>query len=155
MDDMQPSRTRQLLQQALQRLVESLSPTDRAAAPSTDVPELRMKNCVLKRNGSRSFSESLYGELLLELPMHRRRLFHAHDIGDMESLRKAIHQLLGAVVYCDIPELEGALRALRQAIKAGEPHTIDVCHDRAISVLDSILYDSGLHGLSLAGHGGE
>ena len=154
MDDMQPSRTRQLLQQALQRLVETLSPVDRTAAPSTAMPELPVKDCVLQRNGSRSFSDSLYGELLLELPMHRRRLFQAHNIGDMESLRKAIHQLLGAVVYCDTPELEESLRALRQAIKTGESHAIDACHDRAINVLDSILCHSGLHGQSSAGHDG-
>ena len=50
------------------------------------------------------------------------------------------------MVYCDAAELEEALRELRLAIKAGKQHSIDVCHDRAINMLDSTLRYSGVHG---------
>ena len=146
MDDKQFSRARQRLQQSLQRLVGTLSPLGRTAAPAAAETERSGDNAAPKHHGKRCFADSLYGELLLELPMHRRRLFHAHQTGDTESLRKSAHQLLGAVVYCDAPELEQALRELRLAIKTGEQHSIDIYHDRAISEIDSTLRYSGLHG---------
>ena len=154
MDDRQSSRTRQMLQQTLQRLVAALSPVVRATPPAAAAAELPGDGDVRKRLGKQSFSDSLYAELLLELPMHRRRLFHTHLTGDMESLRKATHQLLGAVVYCDAAELEEALRELKLALKSGEQHSIDVCHERAINVLDSTLRYSGVRGQSPAGHTG-
>lgn len=146
MNDKRSSRPRQKFEQVLQRLAGTLSPVVSTAPPVPAVPELPGDDDAPKHRGKQSFSDSLFGELLLELPMHRRRLFHAHQIGDTESLRKATHHLLGAVVYCDAPELEEALRELRLAIKTGEPHTIDVYHDRAINVLDSTLRYSGLRG---------
>jgi HPt (histidine-containing phosphotransfer) domain-containing protein len=154
MDDRQSSRTRQILQQTLQRLVAALSPVVRATPPAAAVTELPGDGDVRKRLGKQSFSDSLYAELLLELPMHRQRLFQAHLTGDMESLRRATHQLLGAVVYCDAAELEEALRELRLALKTGEQHGIDVCHEHAINVLDSTLRYSSVRGQSAAGHTG-
>ena len=50
-----------------------------------------------------------------------------------------MHKLLGAVVYCNAPELEEALRELRLALKTEDQHTIDVYHERAINALDSTL----------------
>jgi hypothetical protein len=61
----------------------------------------------------------------------------------MDTLRKAVHQLLGAVAYCDAPELEEALRELRLAIKAGRQGAIKVYHEQLINVIDSTLRSSG------------
>ena len=154
MDNRRPGLTRQTLEQLLQRLVGILSSAVRETPAATTVPLLPTDNDRLMPRGKQSFSDSLFYELLLELPMHRQRLFHAHETGDTESLRKATHQLLGAVVYCDAPELEAALRELRLAIKTGKQHSIDVCHERAINVLDSTLRYSGVRGQSPAGHTG-
>ena len=146
MDDKQFSRTRQRLQQSLQRLVGTLSPLVRTAPPAAAETEQPGDTAALKLHGKRCCADSLYVELLLELPMHRQRLFHAHRTGDTESLRKAAHQLLGAVVYCDAPGLEQALREVQLAIKTGDQHSIEIHHDRAISEIDSTLRHSGLHG---------
>jgi|GEM_PF-1725615 len=100
----------------------------------------------LLKGRKHSFSGELFAELLLELPMHRDRLACAAASRDVDALRNAVHQLLGAVAYCDAPELEAALRELRVAIKSGEQDVIDSCHERAINVIDLTLMYSGYRG---------
>jgi hypothetical protein len=106
------------------------------------VPELPEDDLVLKRR-EQSFSRELFAELLVELPAHRRRIANTSDV---HTLRGCVHQLLGAVTYCDAPELEQALRELRLALKTGNQDTIGVYHDRAINVIDSTLRYSGYRG---------
>jgi hypothetical protein len=139
MNDKRTNRTGHRLERVLQRLAGTLSAVVKTTSPAPAAPLPAGADGILKTHQKQSFSDSLFAELLLELPMHRRRLSHAHETGDTESLGKATHQLLGAVVYCEAPELEMALRELRQATRTGEQHTIDACHVRAINVLDSTL----------------
>jgi len=89
-----------------------------------------------------SFSDEIFAELLTELPVHRRQILHAWEAGDLDTLGSSVHKLLGAVVYCDAPELEEALRELQQALKAEDQHTIDVCHEQALEAIDSTLRNS-------------
>jgi HPt (histidine-containing phosphotransfer) domain-containing protein len=116
-----------------------------AARPRTNRcnPSQRPQDDPPNRIHRQSFSSELFAELLLELPVHRQRLSGAAENGDMDTLRKAVHQLLGAVAYCDAPELEEALRELRLAIKAGRQGAIKVYHEQLINVIDSTLRSSG------------
>ena len=128
---------------------------DRApvARPPTSVRDAAPLPLDGKRSKERkqSFSGELFAELLLELPMHRDRLARAGEDSDFDTLGNAIHQLLGAVAYCDAPELEDVLRELRLAIKTGERHAIDRCLERVINVIDSTLRYSGYPGDGASG----
>lgn len=126
----------------LQFFRRALTPVKRPLTSVHEVPEIPQDDHTIKKRSS-SFSGEVFAELLIELPMHRRCIAAAHETGDMDALRNAVHQLLGAVAYCDAPELEEALRELQQALKTGEQHNIDICHERAINVLDSTLVYSG------------
>ena len=111
--------------------------TNRCKAPQQpgDDPPIKIRR--------QSFSSELFAELLLELPMHRQRLSGAAANDDMDTLGKAVHQLLGAVAYCDAPELEEALRVLRVAIKSGKQGAIKIYHEQVINVIDNTLRYSG------------
>ena len=86
-----------------------------------------------------SFSDEIFAELLTELPVHRHQISGAWEAGDLDTLRAAIHKLLGAVSYCDAPELEEVLCELQRALKADDQHTISVYHERVLNVIDSTL----------------
>ncbi|MGB5180412.1 MAG: Hpt domain-containing protein [Gammaproteobacteria bacterium] len=125
--------------------MRTLTPPDRRHSSAREAPPLPEDDRPFK-GGRQSFSSGLFAELLIELPMHRHRLARAHECGDMDTLGNAVHQLLGAVAYCDAPELEEALRELRRAIKTGEQQSVDIYQQRAINVLDSTLRYSGYRG---------
>jgi HPt (histidine-containing phosphotransfer) domain-containing protein len=143
--DHRSGRCRQAMDAVLQFFLRALTPVNRPLAAVPEVPPLPEDDQLLKGR-KQSFSGEMFAELLLELPMHRRRLTQACESGDIDTLGNAVHQLLGAVAYCDAPELEEALRELRLAIKTGEQHTIKVYHERAINVIDSTLRYSGYRG---------
>jgi len=86
-----------------------------------------------------SFSDEIFAELLTELPVHRHQISGAWEAGDLNTLRGIIHKLLGAVSYCDAPELEEVLRELQRVLKTEDQHTINVCHERALNVIDNTL----------------
>jgi HPt (histidine-containing phosphotransfer) domain-containing protein len=89
------------------------------------------------------FSGEMFVQLLLELPAHRRDIAESWHAGDLQRLRSCVHQLLGAVVYCEAPELEDPLRELRQALQAGDAASIALQHTRTLEVIDTILSRSG------------
>jgi HPt (histidine-containing phosphotransfer) domain-containing protein len=140
-----PGRCKRAMDAVLQFFLRALTPVDRPLTSVREAPPLPEDDQLLKGR-KQSFSGEMFAELLIELPMHRRRLILARESGDIDTLGSALHQLLGAVAYCDAPELEEALRELRLAIKTGEQHTIEVYHERAINVLDSTLRYSGYRG---------
>jgi HPt (histidine-containing phosphotransfer) domain-containing protein len=131
----------------LQFFMRTLTPVDRPLTVVNEVPPLPQDDRLMQGR-KQPFSSELFAELLIELPMHRRRLARAHEHGDIDALGSAVHQLLGAVAYCDAPEFEEALSELRLAIKTGEQYTIDAYQERAINVLDSTLRYSGYRGHS-------
>ncbi|MDH3887642.1 MAG: Hpt domain-containing protein [Gammaproteobacteria bacterium] len=90
-----------------------------------------------------SFSSELFAELLIELPEFQQKISQAYQAGDLQGLRNDVHQLLGAIVYCDAPELEGALRALHQALATTSTESIDSCYIRAFNTVNSTLTYSG------------
>jgi hypothetical protein len=134
----------------LQFCLRYLTPADRPPSSIHKAPPVRL-NEPSQTMRRQTFSTALFAELLLELPTHRNRLVHTWECADIDALGNAIHQLLGAVAYCDAPELEEALRELRLAIKTAEPETIDSCHVRAISAIDTILHNSGYQGRGTSG----
>jgi hypothetical protein len=135
-------RFKQALEAVSRFFKRALTPVNRPLAAVREAPPLPEDDRLMKGR-RQSFSGELFAELLIELPMHRRRLAHACESGNIDTLGKAVHQLLGAVVYCDAPELEEALRELRLAIKTGEQHTIGIYQERAINAIDSTLRVSG------------
>ncbi len=136
---------KRIAESVLQFLMRTLTPVDKPHTPACEAPPLAEDERRPERR-KQVFSGELFAELLTELPMHRRRLARTHEGGDIDALGNAVHQLLGAVAYCDTPELEEALRELRLAIKTREQHSIDVYQQRAINVLDSTLRYSGYRG---------
>ena len=125
-----------------QFFMRALTPVNRPLTPVHEAPPLPEDDRLMKGR-KQSFSSELFAELLIELPVHRRQIVRAGEAGELETLRSVVHKLLGAVAYCDAPELEEALRELRLAIKTGEQQTIDVYQERAINVIDSTLRYSG------------
>jgi HPt (histidine-containing phosphotransfer) domain-containing protein len=93
-----------------------------------------------------SFSSALFAELLTELPEFQQKISQAYEAGDLQGLSNDIHQLLGAIVYCDAPELEGALRALYQALTTANTDSIDACYIRAFNTINSTLTYTGFAG---------
>ena len=89
------------------------------------------------------FSGEMFAQLLLELPRHRRTLYMAHTTGDHAQLRACVHQVLGAVVYCNEPGLEQALRTLQHTLKYGDTHAIDSNLRGVIDTIDATLAGSG------------
>ena len=72
---------------------------------------------------SGKLASELFARLLLELPEHRRDLQSAYRDGNNERLDRSAHKLLGAVVYCELPELATALRELKQTTGSGDDRT--------------------------------
>ena len=92
---------------------------------------------------SARLASELFARLLLELPAHRRELHSAVRIGDQERLGRAAHKLLGAVVYCDLPELAEALRELKRITEAGDARRAGPALERALGLIDELLARSG------------
>ena len=113
---------------------DSMTPADLPELPEDDLQLAAM---------DRRFSRELFARLLTELPKHRQAMAGAHADGDDRRLRECVHQLLGAVAYCDAPELETGLRELRLALRTGERETIQLYYERAINVIDGELRMSG------------
>jgi HPt (histidine-containing phosphotransfer) domain-containing protein len=128
-----------------QFFTRALTPVDNPLTAAPEVPELP-KDSQVPRGRRHSFSGEIFAELLTELPVHRRQISRAWEAGDLDTLRSTVHKLLGAVSYCDAPELEDALRELRLALKTEEQHTIEIYHERAINVINSTLRYSGYRG---------
>ena len=129
----------------LQFFMRALTPVNNPLTVAPEVPELP-EDTLAPKGRRQSFSGEIFAELLGELPVHRRQILRSWEAGDIDTLRSTVHKLLGAVAYCDAPELEEALRELRLALKTGNQHTIDVYHQRAINVIDSTLRYSGYQG---------
>jgi len=88
----------------------------------------------------------LFARLLLELPEHRRDLQSAYRDGSHEQLERSAHKLLGAVVYCELPELASALRELKQAAGAGNAGLTGPAFGKTIRLIDDLLASSGYRG---------
>lgn len=123
-------------QQLLQQRSHPPEQTDSSSTPQQDIAATRPRQ---------SFSSELFAELLIELPEHQGEFLQAYQSGDLQSLKNHAHRLLGAVVYCDAPELEAALRALQQAL-ATNPDSIDLCYTRLINTINNTLSCSGYSG---------
>lgn len=90
------------------------------------------------------FSSELFASLLLELPEHRQALLDAHAGQDIDKLGRCVHKLLGAVVYCDLPELTGALRQLQQVIRSGDVDALTPACNASVQAIEALLAKSGL-----------
>jgi HPt (histidine-containing phosphotransfer) domain-containing protein len=88
----------------------------------------------------------LFARLLLELPEHRRDLQSAYRDGNNDQLARATHKLLGAVVYCDLPELAATLRELKQTTNSVDAGQTAAPFARTIRLIDDLLSCSGYSG---------
>jgi HPt (histidine-containing phosphotransfer) domain-containing protein len=92
---------------------------------------------------STRLASELFARLLLELPAHRRELHSALRTGDQERLARAAHKLLGAVVYCNLPELAEALRELKRMTESGDATRTGPALDKVLRQIDELLACSG------------
>jgi HPt (histidine-containing phosphotransfer) domain-containing protein len=95
---------------------------------------------------SGKLASELFARLLLELPDHRRDLQSAYRDGNGEQMERASHKLLGAVVYCDLPELAAALRELKQTTASGDAAQTGPAFGKVIRLIDELLDCSGYSG---------
>jgi HPt (histidine-containing phosphotransfer) domain-containing protein len=93
---------------------------------------------------SAHFSSELFASLLLELSEHRQALLDAQASQDIDALGRCAHKLLGAVVYCDLPELTGALGKLQEVIRSGEINAITPACNASVQAIEVLLAKSGL-----------
>jgi hypothetical protein len=89
----------------------------------------------------------VFARLLLELPEHRRDLQSAYQDGNSEQLARAAHKLLGAVVYCELPELADALRELKRLIVSADAGQTEPAYLETIRLIDELLACSGYRGM--------
>jgi HPt (histidine-containing phosphotransfer) domain-containing protein len=120
-------------------------PASAAAPAPRELPELPEDDLELDER-LRSFPDEMFAHLLIELPGHRSDIAAAYQAGDLDRLRRSVHQLLGGAVYCNAPELTTGLRELRLALKTGDPDTIRIYYLRALDVIDATLRYSGYRG---------
>jgi HPt (histidine-containing phosphotransfer) domain-containing protein len=95
---------------------------------------------------SGKLASELFARLLLELPDHRRDLQSAYRDGNGEQMERTAHKLLGAVVYCDLPELAAALRELKQTNASRDAGQAGPAYGKAIRLIDELLACSGYRG---------
>jgi HPt (histidine-containing phosphotransfer) domain-containing protein len=95
---------------------------------------------------SEKLASELFARLLLELPEHRRDLQSAYQDGNSEHLERSAHKLLGAVVYCELPDLAAALRELKQTTVAGDAAQAEPAFGKVMRLIDDLLACSGYHG---------
>ena len=95
---------------------------------------------------SDKLGSELFARLLLELPEHRRDLQSAYQDGDREQLARAAHKLLGAVVYCELPELADALRELKGMTGSPDAGRTEPAYLETIRLIDDLLACSGYRG---------
>ena len=132
-------------QQLLQQFMQTPAQPDRPTTDTGRMPELSTDAAAPGRI-RQSFANEMFAELLIELPDHQEKFSQARRTGDRQGLRDHVHRLLGAVAYCDAPELEAALRSLHRAIMTEDPDSIDSCYTRAFSTINSTLTYSGYYG---------
>jgi HPt (histidine-containing phosphotransfer) domain-containing protein len=95
---------------------------------------------------SDKLASELFARLLLELPEHRRDLQSAYQDGNSEHLERSAHKLLGAVVYCELPELAAALRELKRTTVAGDAAQAEPAFGKVMRLIDDLLACSGYSG---------
>ena len=94
---------------------------------------------------SERLASELFARLLLELPEHRHDLQSAYRDGRNKQLERSAHKLLGAVVYCELPELASALRELKQTINSGDDELTVPAFGKTLRLIDDLLASSGYH----------
>jgi HPt (histidine-containing phosphotransfer) domain-containing protein len=107
------------------------------SAPAVTDADLRVQSL-----GQR-FSGELQSRLLKELPGYRQEIACAHERGDSAAMRKVVHRLLGAAVYCDLGTLEDDLRDLQLALKTQDRFTIETAYARLAATLDALAIRPG------------
>ena len=144
-----PQRLSSLLastaRQLLQLCRDAPKPADRRSPHTGSMPGIP-DDALARDKRRQAFSGEMFAELLIELPDFQKKISQAYQTGDRHSLRSHLHQLLGAVAYCDAPKLETALRKLHQAIKTeapDAPDSIDACYTQAFNAINSTLQYSG------------
>ena len=132
-------------QQLLQQFMQTPAPPDRPTTDAGRMPDLSTDAAAPGRI-RQSFANEMFAELLIELPDHQEKFSQARRTGDRQGLRDHVHRLLGAVAYCDAPELESALRTLHSSLATNDTDRIDSAYVQARSAIDNVLRHSGHYG---------
>ena len=132
-------------QQLLQQYMQTPAQPDRPTTGTGLMPDLSTDAAAPGR-ARQSFANEMFAELLIELPDYQEKISQARRTGDRQGLRDHVHRLLGAVAYCDAPELESALRTLHSSLATDDTDCIDSAYVQARSAIDNTLRYSGYYG---------
>ena len=132
-------------QQLLQQFMQTPAQPDRPTTSTGRIPEFST-DAVAPERIRQSFANEMFAELLIELPDYQEKISQARQTGDRQGLRDHVHRLLGAVAYCDAPELESALRTLHSSLATDDTDRIDSAYVQARSAIDNALTYSGHYG---------
>jgi len=132
-------------QQLLQQFMQTPAQPDRPTTGTGLMPE-SSTDAVAPGRIRQSFANEMLAELLIELPDYQGEISQAYQTGDRQGLRDHVHRLLGAVAYCEAPELESALRTLHSSLATDETDRIDSAYVQARSAIDNVLRYSGHYG---------
>jgi len=130
-----------LLLRTLIRIGRVLTPSGPCLepAPGRPPPLPQPKSDSRLERLSREFSREMYAHLLHELPDYREKMAQAFAAGDYQRLHSIVHQITGAVAYCDASELEQELRRLLMALRLDNHHVIAAYHARVIDFFDATI----------------
>ncbi len=130
------------IQKMLQRISGLL--TRRDVMTPTAAPEIvSAENNYPPDTVAARFSSELFASLLLELPEHRHALLDAHASQDIDALGRCTHKLLGAVVYCDLPELTRSLHKLQHVIRSEDVNAVTPACNASVQAIEALLAKSG------------
>ena len=132
-------------QQLLQQYMQTPAQPDRPTTGTGLMPDLSTDAAAPGR-ARQSFANEMFAELLIELPDYQEKISLAYRTGDRQGLRDHVHRLLGAVAYCEAPELESALRTLHSSLATDDKDHIDSAYVQARSAIDNALTYSGHYG---------
>ena len=96
-------------------------------------------------NGHEKLAREMIDMLVDCLPEHREAISNAYQNQNIESLKKAVHQLYGAVAYCGTPYLREVVTTFYQhSEKAKGTKELDKDYHALLDAMDKVEEASSL-----------
>ncbi|TDY02979.1 Hpt domain-containing protein [Thiohalophilus thiocyanatoxydans] len=107
---------------------------------STDNRALLDKDQALEQaGGSESLARELFGMLLDDLPVLRQQLQQAIADDRADAMWDHAHKLYGSTVYCGVPALREAARAMEECIKQQNKAELTACFAQLAAEIERLL----------------
>lgn len=89
--------------------------------------------------GSESLARELFGMLLDDLPVLRQQLQQAIADDRPDAMWDHAHKLYGSTVYCGVPALREAARAMEECIKQQNKAELPACFAQLAAEIERLL----------------